>query len=283
MPQLYYNFSNVSLSISDTDSIISPVYDTFRVDKIKNPACFITCEEIPFDPDSYDPVFSNIQGLSVYMEGNTEYRVFRNFYTGEIETAFQDDQENRKLHVLSDDPIDELSLINAIGLEKIMSEHGKFILHSSYIQTNKGAVLFTAPSGTGKSTQADLWNRFRGAEIINGDRSGIWKEGTSWMTGGVPWCGTSGIMKNETMPLRAIVLLKQGSVNEICPIRFSVKAARILEQLTINPWNRQMLQSAMELSFGLCQEVPVIHLSCLPDIGAVELLERELERIEDEQ
>lgn len=163
-----------------------------------------------------------------------------------------------------------------------MSEKGRFILHSSFIETEKGAVLFTAPSGTGKSTQADLWEKYRGIEIINGDRSGIWKENDIWMAGGVPWCGTSGIMKNKMMPLRAIVILRQGAENEIQQMRFPMKVGRILEQITVNPWNKEMLLTAQIFCMTLCKEVPIILLSCRPDEGAVEVLERELERLENE-
>ena len=42
-------------------------------------------------------------------------------------------------------------------------------LHSSYIIYHDKAILFTGPSGIGKTTQAELWRDYQGAEIINGD------------------------------------------------------------------------------------------------------------------
>ena len=58
-----------------------------------------------------------------------------------------------------------------LSLEKRMYFHNSFILHSAYICVNGKAVLFTAPSGGGKSTQAKLWADHRGARTINGDRT----------------------------------------------------------------------------------------------------------------
>ena len=63
-------------------------------------------------------------------------------------------------------------LFDALGLDYIMSHNHRVILHSSFISRQGEGILFTAPSGTGKSTQADLWKRHEeGVTIINGDRS----------------------------------------------------------------------------------------------------------------
>lgn len=175
--------------------------------------------------------------------------------------------------------LQELDLINCLALEKTLSECGRFVLHSSFIKTMGGAVLFTAPSGTGKSTQAELWKRYKNAGIINGDRAGIWKAGSKWMAGGVPWCGTSGIMQNEILPLKAVVILRQGSENQIMEMSIPAKAGRLLEQLTVNPWNQEMLISAQIFCLKLCQEIPIIQLVCRPDKDAVEVLEKELMKL----
>ncbi|MDO4492003.1 MAG: hypothetical protein Q4B85_13140 [Lachnospiraceae bacterium] len=174
----------------------------------------------------------------------------------------------------------ELDLINGIGFEQLLAEKGRFILHSSFIRTKYGAVLFTAPSGTGKSTQAELWRKYRGAEILNGDRTGIWKENGRFLAGGVIWCGTSGIMENEILPVAAIVVLKQGPVNRISPLRMISKVGRMMEQTTINAWNREMYLKAQEFWMDLCSQVPVLELTCRPDEGAVQVLEEELEKYE---
>ena len=52
------------------------------------------------------------------------------------------------------------------ALERRMLQKDSFILHSAYIRHRGRAILFSAPSGTGKSTQASLWAQYAGAEII---------------------------------------------------------------------------------------------------------------------
>ena len=61
------------------------------------------------------------------------------------------------------------------SLERRMYQHNHYVLHSSYIVYHDQAILFTAPSGVGKSTQASLWQKYRNIKIINGDRTLITK------------------------------------------------------------------------------------------------------------
>ena len=216
------------------------------------------------------PVYVSETGLFVYLENGTEHRYLRDFFTGQVRTHLIDAAGEKSLLAVGEpsQPFRELELLNSLGLEKTMSEHGRWILHASFIETDQGAILFTAPSQTGKSTQAALWEKHHGVRVINGDRAG----------GGVPWSGTSGISLNRSMPLRAIVLLSQGPQNMTYTIPFPAKVARLLEQTTINPWNREMLLAAQLFWMELCKEIPVIGLSCLPDEGAVDSLEKELKK-----
>ena len=61
--------------------------------------------------------------------------------------------------------------LGPLALEKHVLNHGGIVLHCSYIKYKEKAILFSAPSGTGKSTQASLWEQHRGAKTINGDRA----------------------------------------------------------------------------------------------------------------
>ena len=49
---------------------------------------------------------------------------------------------------------------NYLAFENVLINHTGFILHSSFISWQNNGILFTAPSGTGKSTQADLWKKY---------------------------------------------------------------------------------------------------------------------------
>ena len=64
------------------------------------------------------------------------------------------------------------AILESADMFDILAGYGQLVLHSSYVLTQSGAaVLFSGPSGIGKSTQAALWQQYAGADVINGDRT----------------------------------------------------------------------------------------------------------------
>lgn len=83
------------------------------------------------------------------------------------------------------------TVLEAASLFDILADAGMLVLHSSYIVTRQEqGILFSGPSGIGKSTQAALWQRYAGAEIVNGDRALVRPD--TGTVSGVFYAGTSG-------------------------------------------------------------------------------------------
>ncbi len=163
----------------------------------------------------------------------------------------------------------------SISLAQLLLKQNAFFIHSSFISVNGKAILFSAPCGTGKSTQADLWKKHRNAEIINGDKAGILVESSVYACG-VPFCGTSGICKNKTFPLGAIVLLSQSKTNSIRHLA-GVEALRgIMQNIYLDLVAPNEQQMIVDLLIELLKTIPVYSLECTPDENAVIALENEL-------
>lgn len=169
-------------------------------------------------------------------------------------------------------------VLNSLGIESLVYQVNGFILHSAFINVKGKAILFTAPSGTGKSTQAELWEKLRQAEIINGDRAVIQMKDEEIVACGLPFAGSSKHCKNATLPLAAIVYLSQSSETTIEPLRGIQAFRKIWEQITLPVWEKGAIEQISEkLSFVL-KKIPIYHLSCTPDESAVITLEKELEK-----
>lgn len=151
------------------------------------------------------------------------------------------------------------------------------IFHASYIQHDGRAILFTAPSQTGKSTQAELWRVHRGAQVINGDKAGVRLDGAP-MAHGVPFSGTSGICRNVSLPLEAIVVLSQAPVNTVRRLPPSEAAAALCGNVFVDHYIPEEWQQALNLLLDLVAGVPVYALACTPDVRAVEALEQAMAR-----
>lgn len=170
------------------------------------------------------------------------------------------------------------SLLDVSELEILLSYFGAVSLHSSFIRKNGQAVLFTAPSGTGKSTQADLWREYRKAEIINGDRSMIRKLDSGWTAFGSPFAGSSSIYKNESVPIGAIVILRQAPYNEIRRLKASEAFRYLYSEMVVSKWHSEAHKKIITITEQLAREVPILLLQCLPDQSAVDLLDNYMNR-----
>ena len=217
--------------------------------------------------------------LSVYKNNEGYLREFTSIYTSK-KYAWLD--ENKNIIYYDDTQMKVLThmfcIMELIGIEHTLCKHKTFMLHSSYINYNGDAILFSGPSGIGKSTQADLWKDFVGAEIINGDRTAISKNLGSWHAYGLPFAGSSKIYKNKTLPIKAVLILKQGKENCIRKAKSMEAFKALYSETTVNSWNKKDVETIIELVENFIKEVPIYILSCLPNKGAVDLLKKEIER-----
>lgn len=173
------------------------------------------------------------------------------------------------------------NLLDAANLEHMLTALGAVSLHSSFITHCGQAILFSAPSGTGKSTQAALWEQYAHAEQINGDRSVIRCVDGVWTAFGFPFAGSSGIYKNKSAPIRAIVVLRQAKDNTIERLGASEAFRLLYSETAIQRWNTQGHAAAVDLLIRLSAAVPVYRLCCTPDARAVALLQQTLSSQED--
>ena len=164
-------------------------------------------------------------------------------------------------------------LYEEIALPHVLLKKDRMILHASYICHEGRGIIFTAPSGTGKSTQADLWHDHRGSEILNGDRAVIGlHEGIPYAFG-FPMSGSSPYCENRNLPLCCVVCLHQGPENVIRRLKGREALRVLLNGTYSDPKHPGDLARNMEVALTLLS-VPIFELTCRPDVGAVEALEQ---------
>lgn len=224
--------------------------------------------------------------ILVYREGDLEQR-YLSFFGDSQQLPFACCQEESPestrvfLHPgILDDLAYDTVFTSLFSLERRMIAHDALILHSSYTRCKGQAILFSAPSGTGKSTQAGLWEQYRNARQINGDRSLLRRIDGVWHACGWPVCGSSEICHNEDAPIQAIVMLSQSDGNEIRRLSPMQAFSQLYSQITVNRWSRDFQTRAMDLIEELIRDVPVYHLACTISREAVDCLDQALRTAE---
>lgn len=138
----------------------------------------------------------------------------------------------------------------------------RFVFHGAAIELDGNAYLFTAPSGTGKTTHINLWRQYLGdrVNIINGDKP-IIKVADVCTVYGTPWAGKEGYQRNASAPVRALCILKQGKTNSIVRLSKSDAVNHLMKQVYL-PHNSVSLSATLSLLGKLIENTPVYMLEC---------------------
>ena len=143
-----------------------------------------------------------------------------------------------------------------------MLNYDTWLMHGSAVAVGNEAFLFTAASGTGKTTHSRLWlEQIPGAYIVNGDKPLLRMRDGFCEACGTPWSGKENMNRNAMVPLRAICFLNRGAKNRIeeIPIR---EAAPLLLQQSYRTADSLIMQKTMQLVKQLGNCVRFYRLFC---------------------
>jgi len=142
-------------------------------------------------------------------------------------------------------------------------ERNVLLFHGSVVAVDGQAYLFTAKSGTGKSTHTSLWRQVFGdrAVMVNDDKPFLEIREREIAVYGSPWNGKHNLGENICLPLRAICILERGAQNEIDPVR-PQDALQMLIQQSSRPMDGRKLPKYLELIDHICGKVSMYRLRC---------------------
>ena len=140
------------------------------------------------------------------------------------------------------------------------------LFHGSAIAVDGQCYLFTAKSGTGKSTHTRLWREMLGekAVMVNDDKPFLRIQDGVVTAYGTPWNGKHHLGENISMPLKAICILERGEENRIQAITAQEALPMILQQ-THRPKDPRRLGKYLELVDGLTRSVAFYRIHCNMD------------------
>ena len=156
---------------------------------------------------------------------------------------------------------------NTILLTKIchniLKYYNGFFFHSSSVAINGEAYVFSAQSGTGKSTHTALWRKHFGkdAVMINDDKPIIRKNNGKFFIYGTPWMGKSDIGNNIKVPVKAIYILRRSPSNSVSRVKVGEVFKDLLEA-TLVPKDKTQMLTLLGLMDEFFSSVPLFVLNC---------------------
>ena len=282
MPRTNFTLAGCTISLDISQPII--ITDNFRPFLGETGDCRfdVTVLEVDRLPDfPTPPVFTNY-AFSVFPDGDGFLRRYHDRKEGDRPYAIGRLEHDREtVEYLTRDRqffSESQNCFSHIALEEILLHFDRLILHASLVETQWGGLLFSGPPGIGKSTQAALWEREEDAVQLNGDRPILSRDYNGWTAWGSPYAGSSRCFVNRGAPIRAVVMLEQGTTCRLTRLPVAAAFQRLYAQTTVNAWNPFYVQRVCTLLTQLAEEIPIYHLICTPDRRAVELLRDRLEQ-----
>ena len=173
-------------------------------------------------------------------------------------------EENLPPYEFDDSYLETLAVYRQIATECV--SRGRLLMHGSVIAVDGRAYMFTARSGTGKSTHVRLWRRLFGerAVMVNDDKPLLKITEEETRVYGTPWDGKHRLSTNMSAPLQAICILTRAKENTIREIKPS-EALTMLIQQTYRPEESANLLATFDLIDRMARNVRFYLLGCNMD------------------
>lgn len=278
----HFNIANIKVKISSELPIHWNTYiQKFICSSFENYDEYYECRWSNELSPAGVPIYSDNSQI-IFMNGSYEERL--HFFLGQRRPSMlYSEREDKKIIYIDTyykkEFLEENNycIFNALAFEKVLLKHDAIVLHSSFIIWKEQAILFTAPSGTGKSTQACLWETYQNVVIVNGDRTILRSEDGQIYAYGMPICGSSNICLNTKAPVRAIIYLEQNPENIVETMDLKNKIKKLISETTINSYNRDSFDRSLKILTDIAEKVDMYHFKCTKDSEAVDILAAKLE------
>lgn len=156
--------------------------------------------------------------------------------------------------------LETLALLRSISEELLSFD--TFLMHGAVVAVQNSAIMFTAESGTGKTTHIQKWlENIDGAYVVNGDKPFIRITDDGVAACGSPWCGKENMGTNSIVPLQAIVFMERNEENSIDEISFNQAFIPLMKQV-YKPKDAEKMKKTLDLLQQLNKRVRFYHYRC---------------------
>ena len=166
--------------------------------------------------------------------------------------------------------LETLAVLRMISNKLI--EKNIILFHGSALSFSGDGYIFSAKSGTGKSTHARIWRErfWNRVKMINDDKPMIKITDNSAFVYGTPWNGKHRLGENISAPIKAICFLKRSEVNSIKKTEALNIYPQLLSQV-YKPTDKALFEKTLDLLRKLCSCVDFYELECNMEPEAAEV------------
>lgn len=180
-------------------------------------------------------------------------------YPDPVEVSQLDYDYQKKKWNVDENPYTE-SLLSVYRACDELLKHDRCVFHGAAFLWKGKAYLFTAQSGTGKSTQLFNWMDLYGEEIqiMNGDKPVLYYDGEKVMVYPSPWKGKEGLGDDSLIaPMGGIIILEQGKENRIKRLAPQQSVKHLIQRILFTVETKEAVYCASKMIEAIVSSVPV--------------------------
>ncbi len=283
MAKLSISIAGIDYKIRIPNNTIGDEYISFLYKGVNKPDVWIRIKPKKVIPEvSGKLIYDN--ELEWYCTGSTEKKyiiVMRDDKSSRLVVKMETDMYWSDIIIKYNPNYPDIRFILHILLVEIafrnrIISHNGLVVHASAILHNNECIMFSAPSGTGKSTQARLWEEHMGAVVINDDHPAVKLIDNKPVVFGTPWAGSDRKYQNINAPLRAVFILEQSNEIMLRKLDFNDIINCFLPRCFLPYYDEKLMVTAMQLFESMFLQIPVYLLKCTPDKESVYIVLNEL-------
>lgn len=143
-----------------------------------------------------------------------------------------------------------------------LPEFNRCVYHGAVLSYGGRGYIFTAPSGTGKTTHISLWCKYlKGAEIVNGDKPILHITDDGVTAYATPYAGKEGFQNHSFVGIHGICIIHRGTENKITRLPAGQSVSELIRQMYMPP-DTQSVMKSIDLLDLMLKQVPVYLLEC---------------------
>ena len=164
-------------------------------------------------------------------------------------------------------PLDRILLLNTLGLDR------GIMMHACGVDDAGRGLLFTGPSGAGKTTMARLWSDHGDATVLGDECIIVRRVEHQYRVYGTPWTGQDRVACPGGVPLERIFFIQHADEDAVSRKGWISTVESLLTQVFSTFYDRAAMQYTLDFCSELGRRVPGYDLRFVPTSEVVRLVQ----------
>jgi len=188
---------------------------------------------------------------------------------------FKKDFSKGTVYLTHPNQLGHLQPILQLVTSNLLPQHQGIMVHASGIVIKEKGYLFVGPSGAGKTTLANFWNKEKGVTVLNDERLIVRRKNSAFWLYGTPWNTTFSGCSSKSAPLKKVFFISHAKKNTLQKATSPAIFFDLFSQLFLPYWNPASVRKTFKICENVLTEIPTFRLGFVKDRCIIPFLKKQ--------